>query len=90
MENNLDSLNRETIIALILGYFRKYSILNNNIKYDDFADIVSKYIMESRIIFGNNNEKIDLVDKDIYYFNAQSQKFIVSLSIAAKLMYVQI
>ena len=87
--NHLDLLNHESTIALIFGYFRKNKLLNYGIKYDDFVRIVSKYMVEPAIKFGNNNKSIDGFshnDRRLYYINVHSTSFFVALDYGSKIM----
>ena len=86
-KNQLDFLDHESTIALIFGYFRNNEFLHNNIKYDDFVNIVSKYFVEPTIKFGNNNKAIDAFNRSrLYYITAKSKDFVVSLDYSSRIM----
>ena len=53
-------MNRATTIALVFGYFRKNGFLVYTIKVDDFINIISKFIYETKISFGKNNVNIKI------------------------------
>ena len=73
-------MDAETTIEVICGYFRANGFFEYNVKCDDFAKIISKYIIEPDIQFGNNIENINTVDNvSMKETDCLNKQFIISV-----------
>ena len=87
--SDFEILGTTTTIAVTIGYLRKNGFFDFGVKCDDFINIISNYIIEKSLIFGNNTKKINIFGENgsrTTQIDAMNDQFIIAINQLSKQM----